>query len=168
MGMKAGLGVVLVLVGSAVPVAAGRIRDDISNVSFVPPPYFQTTLGKKGTTVHYLLQPPDKSTTFTVGAVPDRKYTTVLPLNTNEVKQFCLQAQGRLPKGLNLGLSKRYLADGQNGFECRFSKGAGQTIFWVGIPEAGQLVYFMAQWPQKPTDEQINAFRQFLGSIQVF
>ena len=158
----------MVLVGTALPAWAGRIKDSISNVSFVPPPYFQTAFGPKGGPVHYLVTPPDKHTVFTTGALLKRTYRNVRPMNPSELKAVCTEALAALPKGLTLTLSKRYLMDGQNGAECRYQQGANRVIHWVGIPESGQMVYFWADWPQKPSDVQFNLFRQFLGSVQIF
>ncbi|WP_287127693.1 hypothetical protein [Candidatus Cyanaurora vandensis] len=166
--MKAWL-VLFVGLGLGLPVSAGRVRDTVSNISFVPPPYFQTSFGAKGSTVHYLLTPPDKHVTIYTGALLDRKFTTVRPMDAQQIKALCNQAKTVLfPKGLTLGLNKRFLVDGQNGAECRFSNPSGQLVRWIGIPEAGQLVYAYADWPKPPNEEQVDTFRMFLGSIQIF
>ncbi len=156
------------IVGLGLPAQAGRVLDNISNISFVPPPYFQTTPVPKAKLVHFTLIPPDKHTRITTGALTDRKVTIVTPMNPVELKTLCTKVQTLIPQGLTLTLSKRFLIDGKNGAECQFGQPSGRFIRWIGIPEAGQLVFFFADWPKSPTTEQINLFRQFIGSIQIF
>jgi len=154
---------------NTLPVYAGRVEDSVSNVSFVPPPYFQTSFGAKGTTYHYILTPPDKHVVIFTGALLDRKFATVRPLNASEIKSFCGRSQVLFPKlQLTLGVNKRYLMDGRNGVECRFKTATGRVIHWVGIPLAGQLVYFYGDWPKPPTDLELETYRFFLGSVQIF
>ncbi len=149
------------------PAWAGRIKDEDSNISFVPPPYYQTSFGKTKP-IHYILAIPNTFPVITTGAILDRKFSTVRPLNAAQVKAFCQRAETVLPKGLTLDLSKRQLIDGQNGFECRFSQGSGRSFRWVGIPGSGQLLFFMGEWSKPHTDKEATAFREFLGSIQIF
>ncbi|WP_218080853.1 hypothetical protein [Anthocerotibacter panamensis] len=152
----------------AMPVSAGRVTDTLSNISFVPPPYFETMVAAKGTSAHFRLTPPDKAFQIVTGAVLDRKFSTVRPMSAEEIQGYCTRAATLLTKDFTVKLSKRFLADGKNGAECYFVHPQGQHVRWIGVPEAGQLVYFYSLWPKAPTKDQIDLYRLFLGSIQIF
>jgi hypothetical protein len=147
---------------------AGRVKDESSSVSFVPPPYFKTDYVAGSDIFHYALTPPDQSVKITTGAQFDRKSRPVAPLDPAEVKALCARANAMIGKQYTLRLAKRYVLATQNGAECQFADARGRTLHWMGAPVATQLVLFMAEWPQAPSADQLNTYRMFLGSVRIF
>lgn len=166
-----GLGVLSLIVAMASGPAGARIQrvvDSALDVSFVPPPYFQTQPVTKGGVVHFSLVPPDKSVTISTGGYKDKKLHNAPPMEPEQIKAACTTALSQLGKGFTITQSKRFLLDSQNGAECQFTDTSGRTVHWVGATVPAQMVLFMADWPKPPSKEQVTIFRQFLGGVQLF
>ena len=155
------------LLGMGVPATAGKVVDEDSSVSFTPPPYFQTSKLTTGGPFRFSLVPPDRSVTISTGGEFDRKLRNAAPFTPDQAKAFCGRA-GAAAKGLTLKQSNRFVLDSQNGVECQFAGSNGRTVHWIAAPVPAQLVLVMADWPKPPTKEQVAAFRQFLGGVQIF